>query len=98
MPSTLGANTSRVMNMTEENNQGQAAAQGGAPAGQIQLQKIYTKDVSFEIPNAPEVFQDTGQAEVKLNLAQKVEPLGEDAEEIVLTITVTATIGSAQVQ
>ena len=40
------------MNMTEENNQVDAAAQGGAPAGQIQLQKIYTKDVSFETPNA----------------------------------------------
>jgi len=93
MPSMLRANTSRVMNMTEENNQGQAAAQDGAPAGQIQLQKIYTKDVSFETPNAPDVFKEQGQAEVKLNLAQRVDDLEENVQEVVLTVTVTATIG-----
>jgi preprotein translocase subunit SecB len=80
--------------MTDEQNPGQAMPQPeGAAGAQLALQKIYTKDVSFEIPNAPQVFQEQGQAEVKLNLAQKVEPLGDDAEEIVLTITVTATIG-----
>lgn len=79
--------------MTEENNQGQPAAQGEAPANQIQLQRIYTKDVSFEIPNAPDIFRDQGQAEVKLNLAQKVEDLGNDVREVVLTVTVTATVG-----
>ena len=80
--------------MTDEQNPGQATPQPeGAAGAQLALQKIYTKDVSFEIPNAPQVFQEQGQAEIKLNLAQKVEPLGEDAEEIVLTITVTATIG-----
>ena len=78
--------------MTDEQNPGQATPQPeGAAGAQLALQKIYTKDVSFEIPNAPQVFQEQGQAEVKLNLAQKVEPLGDDAEEIVLTITVTAT-------
>ena len=79
--------------MTEELNQDQAIPQGDPAGGQIQLQKIYTKDVSFEIPNAPQVFQEQGQAEVKLNLAQRVEELGDNVEEIVLTVTVTATIG-----
>lgn len=79
--------------MTEEQNQGQPIPQADAAAGQLQLQKIYTKDVSFEIPNAPDVFKEQGQAEVKLNLAQRVEDLGENMEEIVLTVTVTATIG-----
>jgi preprotein translocase subunit SecB len=82
------------MNMTEEQNQDQAIPQADGGAGQqIQLQKIYAKDVSFETPNAPEVFKDQGQADVKLNLAQRVEELGNDLEEIVLTVTVTAMIG-----
>lgn len=80
--------------MTEEQNQGQAAAQAdGAGQQQLALQKIYTKDVSFEIPNAPAVFQEQGQAEVKLNLGQRAEELGDNLVEIALTVTVTATIG-----
>lgn len=78
--------------MAEEQNPQQANPQG-ATGGQFQIQKLYTKDVSFEIPNAPQVFQDTGQAEVKLNLSQRVQDLGDNNHEVVLTVTVTATIG-----
>ncbi len=60
---------------------------------QFQLQKIYTKDVSFELPNAPEIFQDDGQVEIKMNLAQRVENLAEGVQEVVLTVTVTASLG-----
>jgi preprotein translocase subunit SecB len=62
-------------------------------AAQFQIQKLYAKDVSFELPNAPQVFQETGQADVKMSLAQRVEDLGENLHEIVLTVTVTASIG-----
>ncbi|MDT8319440.1 MAG: protein-export chaperone SecB [Xanthomonadales bacterium] len=60
---------------------------------QFQIQKLYTKDVSFEVPNAPRIFQETGQADVKMSLAQRVEVLGENLHEVVLTVTVTATVG-----
>ena len=79
--------------MTEEQNPSQAIPQDQAAGAQLQIQKIYTKDVSFEIPNAPKVFQEQGQADVKLSLSQRVEELGENLEEITLTVTVTATIG-----
>jgi preprotein translocase subunit SecB len=79
--------------MTEEQNQAQAATQPEGAGAQLQIQKIYSKDVSFEIPNAPKVFQEQGQADVKLSLAQRVEELGDNLEEITLTVTVTATIG-----
>lgn len=79
--------------MAEEQNQDQAIPQGEEGGAQFQIQKLYTKDVSFEIPNAPQVFQETGQADVKLSLSQRVEDLGENVQEIVLTVTVTATIG-----
>jgi preprotein translocase subunit SecB len=68
-----------------------AAAQGAG--AQFQIQKLYTKDVSFELPNAPQVFQQEGQADVKMSLAQRVENLGENLHEVVLTVTVTATVG-----
>ena len=77
--------------MAEEQNQDAAAEQ--QPQAQFQLQKLYIKDVSFELPNAPQVFQEDGQVEIKLNLAQKVEDLAEGVHEVVLTVTVTATLG-----
>ena len=57
---------------------------------QFQLQKLYVKDVSFEVPNSPQVFQEEGQVEIKMNLAQRVENLAEGVHEVVLTVTVTA--------
>lgn len=77
--------------MAEEQNP-VAATEEKQPQAQFQLQKLYVKDVSFEIPNAPQIFQDDGQVEIKLNLAQKVENLDEGVHEVVLTVTVTASL------
>ena len=77
--------------MAEEQNE--VAASQEQKQAQFQLQKLYTKDVSFEIPNAPQVFQEDGQVEIKMNLAQKVETLAENIHEVVLTVTVTASLG-----
>jgi len=63
------------------------------PQAQFQLQKLYMKDVSFEVPSAPQIFQDDGQVEIKMNLAQKVELLTEGVHEVILTVTVTASLG-----
>ena len=76
--------------MAEEQNQ--AAAAEEQPQAQFQLQKLYVKDVSFEVPSAPQIFQEDGQVEIKLNLAQKVEDLAEGVHEVVLTVTVTASL------
>jgi len=66
---------------------------GPEGAGQFQIQKLYTKDVSLELPNAPQIFQEAGQADVKMSLAQRVENLGENLHEVILTVTVTANVG-----
>jgi preprotein translocase subunit SecB len=77
--------------MAEEQNQ-DTAAQGQQQQAQFQLQKLYVKDVSFELPNAPQIFQQDGQVEIKMNLAQKVENLADGVHEVVLTVTVTANL------
>lgn len=66
---------------------------GEQPAAQVQfqLQKLYVKDVSFELPSAPQIFRDEGTAEIKLNIAQRVNAVEDDHYEVVLTVTVTAT-------
>jgi len=60
---------------------------------QFQIQKIYAKDMSFEVPNGPAIFREKGQADVKMSLSQRVEDLGDDVREVVLTVTITATLG-----
>ena len=62
------------------------------PPMQMALQKIYARDVSFEVPNAPKVFQEEGQPQVQLNLSHKASPIEGDNYEVVLTLTVTCTL------
>jgi preprotein translocase subunit SecB len=90
MTLTTDEESSRIM---AEENTPQAAAQEEQKQAQFQLQKLYVKDVSYEVPNAPQVFQEDGQIEIKMNLAQKVENLAEGVHEVTLTVTVTASMG-----
>lgn len=57
------------------------------------IQRVYTKDISFEAPNAPAVFQQDWQPEVKMDLDTGSTKLADDVYEIVLRVTVTATLG-----
>lgn len=70
--------------MSEENQ---------APAQQVNLQKIYVKDVSFETPNSPQIFSKDWQPDVSIDLATNGQPIEGELYECVLTITVTAQSG-----
>ena len=69
--------------------------QAGAQPGERQflIQKIYTKDVSFETPNSPEVFRMEWKPEVNLNLTSESRQLDPVTHEVVLSLTVTAKLG-----
>lgn len=69
--------------MSEENQQ---------QAPQFAIQRIYVKDVSFETPNSPAIFTKEWKPEVKLDLDNKSTKLDEGVFEVVLSITVTATV------
>lgn len=60
-----------------------------AAGAQLSLQKVYIKDASFEVPGAPQIFQEQGQSQVQLNLQQQIGALAENVYEVVLTVTVT---------
>ncbi|MDY0021867.1 protein-export chaperone SecB [Arenimonas caeni] len=86
--------------MAEQNNGAVAANEQQA---QFTIQKIYVKDISFEVPNAPQVFNEPGQPQLELNLNQKVGRVAESLFEVVLEVTVTCkladkTIYLAEVQ
>ena len=77
-----------------ENTNGAANGQQNPDAGQAQLslQRVYAKDVSFEAPGAPQIYQVQGQPNIELNLSQRVTTLGPDVYEVVLSVTATCKI------
>ena len=56
------------------------------------IQRIYTKDVSFETPNSPAVFQLDWKPEIQLDLDTRSTKLADNTYEVVLSVTVTATV------
>lgn len=68
---------------------------GAAPQqaqAQFNIQRIYTKDISFETPNSPAIFTKEWKPEVKLDLDTKTTVIEENLYEVVLSVTVTASI------
>lgn len=57
---------------------------------QFLVQRIYTKDISFEAPNSPAVFKDNWQPEINIGLGSEIQDLGGDAIELVLKVNVEA--------
>lgn len=62
------------------------------PQPLFSIEKIYVKDLSLEIPNAPRIFLERETPEVNIQLHTKAERIDEGMFESVLTITVTAKI------
>jgi preprotein translocase subunit SecB len=77
--------------MADENQQ------AGAQPGQGQLfniAKIYVKDVSFETPNSPQIFQGSDwNPQVGVELLTNAKAIGDKTFEVVLTVTATAKLG-----
>lgn len=62
---------------------------------QFSLQKIYVKDLSFEIPNAPAIYSEQdGEQDIKLNLNNSHSAVGENLYEVVLRINLHAKVGA----
>jgi preprotein translocase subunit SecB len=61
-----------------------------AQEAQFVLQRIYTKDVSFESPKSPEAFLKQWKPQINLELNTRHSLISEDNYEVVLSITVTA--------
>ncbi|PID42614.1 MAG: protein-export chaperone SecB [Gammaproteobacteria bacterium] len=65
----------------------------GQQAPQFALQRIYIKDVSFESPNSPEIFQGEWSPKVSLDLNSSNRKLTDTQHEVVIALTVTAKVG-----
>lgn len=59
---------------------------------QFSVQRIYTRDVSFESPNVPDIFRGEWKPRHELNLNTKITPLDAHVYEVVLGVTVTVKV------
>jgi len=61
------------------------------------IEKVYVKDLSLEIPNAPQIFLEQGSPAINVEVHTKAEQLGEGVYEAVLTVTVTSKLETDKV-
>ncbi|MBE0624837.1 MAG: protein-export chaperone SecB [Burkholderiales bacterium] len=59
------------------------------------IDKIYIKDLSLEIPHAPEIFLSAEQPKMDVQLHHEHKALSEGMYQVVLTVTVTAKIAES---
>jgi preprotein translocase subunit SecB len=59
----------------------------------FQIQRMYLKDMSLEIPHAPQIFLEQGQPQVEISLDVANSVLTEGIHEVVVTATVTTKLG-----
>ena len=71
------------------------AEEQAAPVAQDQqptfgIEKIYVKDLSLEIPGAPQIFIQRDAPQVSIELTNAPSKLEEGVYEVVITVTVTS--------
>ncbi len=63
-----------------------------APAT-FQIEKLYVKDLSLELPNAPQIFMNQAAPELEVRIDSGATPFAEGYYEVTVTATVTARAG-----
>ena len=69
----------------------EAAQEINQPA--FNIEKIYVKDLSLEIPHAPQIFLEHESPQIDVQLSTQTAAIENDVFEVVITNTVTAKIG-----
>ena len=75
--------------MAQEDNN---AAQEQAQQPGFSIEKIYVKDASLEIPNAPQIFTDRTQPMVGIELSNFAQQIEAGVFEVAIKVTVTSKI------
>jgi preprotein translocase subunit SecB len=65
-----------------------------AAAGPVfQLQRVYLKDASLEMPHAPQIFLEQGAPQIDVQLDVSHENIADGMIEVVVRVTATARVG-----
>ncbi|MEQ1488697.1 MAG: protein-export chaperone SecB [Methylotenera sp.] len=83
--------------MAQEENNAAANSNDEAQQPGFSIEKVYVKDASLEIPNAPQIFTDRAQPQVGIELSNSAQALEEGLFEVALKVTVTSKIADKTV-
>jgi len=59
----------------------------------FQIEKVYVKDLSLELPGAPQVFLEAQSPQLEIQVRNESARFAEGLYEVTITVTVTATAG-----
>lgn len=59
----------------------------------FQIQRMYLKDLSLEIPGAPRIFLEQAQPAIEISIDTAQEQLADAIHEVTVTTTVTTRVG-----
>jgi preprotein translocase subunit SecB len=79
--------------MAEEQGAPETLTNGEDHLPQVALIAQYVKDLSFENPNAPAIYQAPEQPKIDVQFNIGTQPAGDDVHEVALKIEITATMG-----
>ena len=57
------------------------------------IEKLFVKDLSVEVPNAPAIYLEREAPQIDVNMSTESRPLGDDMYHSSITVTVTAKTG-----
>jgi preprotein translocase subunit SecB len=63
------------------------------PQATFQIEKIYVKDLSLEIPHAPKVFGEQVQPQLEVQISSSADKFSDPYYEVTVSATVTAKAG-----
>jgi preprotein translocase subunit SecB len=81
--------------MTDSQRQTDSQPQQTQPS--FQIEKVFVKDLSLEIPNAPQIFTEQVQPQLEVQIATEVAKFAEVYFEVTVSATVTAKAGERTV-
>lgn len=61
------------------------------------IEKLYVKDLSVEVPNAPAIFLEREAPQMDVNMSSESHAIGEDVYHCSITVTITSKIGDKTV-
>ncbi|MGZ8271322.1 MAG: protein-export chaperone SecB [Methylophilus sp.] len=76
--------------MAQDSNANQASENNQPAFG---IEKLYIKDASIEVPNAPQIFTDRTAPQVSVEIANAAQKLDEGIFDVSIKVTVTAKVG-----
>jgi preprotein translocase subunit SecB len=61
-----------------------------APQAVFNIEKIFVKDLSLEVPNAPAVYMEREAPKIEVHMNSQGNAVAENVYQVLLTVTVTA--------